>query len=464
MQKETVLEKASEILENTNLLSWDEVRQKIIDSENHVLLGNGFSISYKAEDFNQKKILEQMPSLQGKIEISDIEECITETIALIKDENSKTASSEMIAKWIKVGLHKEFITTLFEQMPKSIRQRNDFNETTLKPYKKFLSNFKKIFTLNYDPLLYWMALYFNANGDAKFVKLLESEKCLCAMSQEDKKYQRQIKTIQDNENTCKVDMRNEIFKNKLSEEDYKLLLDYKGFVVLEKPLSSNEASKLMTKENVENVYSKMCEVSKESPIVQQEVDRINNYTELDYQTKKAEITSNDDDIKVVADDGFKTNKESSLLEWNEDNSQSIYYLHGAYHIFANQDNLTIKVDSKKNDSETTMLKEVKTKMEDDFYPITILEGHPENKKTEIMKKPYLKHCFERFEKIEGNLITLGVSFMSSDNHIMDAIINNENISNVFIGVYDENVPEAVLKAFSSNGKVQFFRTNDVFTE
>ena len=40
------------------VMTWNEVQQELKNIENkNLLLGNGFSISYKAEDFNQKSII-----------------------------------------------------------------------------------------------------------------------------------------------------------------------------------------------------------------------------------------------------------------------------------------------------------------------------------------------------------------------------------------------------------------------
>lgn len=43
------------------LMTWAEVQNELQDIENkNLLLGNGFSISYKADDFNQKSIIQEI--------------------------------------------------------------------------------------------------------------------------------------------------------------------------------------------------------------------------------------------------------------------------------------------------------------------------------------------------------------------------------------------------------------------
>lgn len=44
-----------------NLMTWAEVKNELQEVENkNLLLGNGFSISYKADDFNQKSIIQEI--------------------------------------------------------------------------------------------------------------------------------------------------------------------------------------------------------------------------------------------------------------------------------------------------------------------------------------------------------------------------------------------------------------------
>ena len=87
--------------------------------------------------------------------IADIEKCIEQTQAKVSDDNpSLTVPKVIIDRWIKSQLHKEFIDTLYNLMPKSLNDIEDFTDEKLAKYKDFFNCFNKVFTLNYDPLLY----------------------------------------------------------------------------------------------------------------------------------------------------------------------------------------------------------------------------------------------------------------------------------------------------------------------
>ena len=92
------------------LMTWVEVQNELQDIENkNLLLGNGFSISYKADDFNQKSIIEEIDFLKNSTDISDIEECIAKTQELVSEGSTYTVPGKIIRKWIKYTIHKAFI-------------------------------------------------------------------------------------------------------------------------------------------------------------------------------------------------------------------------------------------------------------------------------------------------------------------------------------------------------------------
>lgn len=112
-----------------NLMTWTEVKNKLQEVENkNLLLGNGFSISYKADDFNQKSIIQEIDFLKNSTDVSDIEECIAKTQELVEEGSTCTVPGEIIRKWIKSTIHKAFIEKLFAKMPPTVRAKNDYNE------------------------------------------------------------------------------------------------------------------------------------------------------------------------------------------------------------------------------------------------------------------------------------------------------------------------------------------------
>ena len=108
-----------------------------------------------------------------------------------------------------------------------------------------------------------------------------------------------------------------------------------------------------------------------------------------------------------------------------------------------------------------MLKNIQEEWNQGYDSLTILESTAKNKEDEINKNLYLKYCFDNFKNQTGVLVTLGVSFYDSDNHIIDRINKNDNISQVYIGCYEEP-SEELLNKFKDNTKVKYFSTKGIF--
>lgn len=107
-----------------------------------------------------------------------------------------------------------------------------------------------------------------------------------------------------------------------------------------------------------------------------------------------------------------------------------------------------------------MLSNIKKEWAEGYDSLTVLESEHKNKIQEIVASDYLKYCFAQFKSINGILVTFGVSFLDSDNHIIDAINSNPNLEKIFIGCYD-NPSEALLEKFKDNSKIFYFSTKGI---
>lgn len=445
-----------------NIITWDKIQEDIKTLENAVLLGNGFSISYKMEDFKQQSILDEMSSLSGKSEIFDIEECIKETQNLVSTEIKNNAvSKQIIDNWIKEKLRKEFISKLFEKMPATIRDKDGYNEQTLIPYKEFLSNFKNIYTLNYDPLLYWMSLHFNPKGDKDVVAFLKEDESFKSLNPQDKKFEdKKLKVTEKYINTIKT-IRTKLFSNTIKKDKYDMKVFYGNTCLFDKKLSEVETDKIITKTVIEKIsdtiYNNMSESIDDDEDIRKEYEKITENTKNEFELRKAEIIANNNGVHVEYNDGFLPNSDKTL-EWNDTNPQNTFYIHGAFHLLE-KDNLTIKI---KADDSNRMLENIKMDWDNGFESLTILESGHKNKLEEINRYPYLKHSFETFRNCHGNIITLGVSFLDSDNHIVDALNKNSNLENIYIGYHEDVPPVGLINKFKDNIKVKFFSTRNIF--
>lgn len=144
------------------IITFDDVIEKCLRNkfERNLLLGNGFSIAYDSNIFSYDKLFEysnmqqNVKSVFHEFKTYDFEIIIrkfVEAARLFKHyrpDDSIAEELETEANKIK----EELVNSISEKHPnsqKDIGQNNIFN-TLL-----FLSNFKNIFTLNYDLLLYW---------------------------------------------------------------------------------------------------------------------------------------------------------------------------------------------------------------------------------------------------------------------------------------------------------------------
>ena len=438
-----------------DFLKWDEVKNQL-GSNCTVILGNGFSRSYCNKAFNQSEILQHMPFLQGLTAISDIEKSIEQTQKKVKEDlpdNNKSVPKVIIDRWIKSLLHKEFIDTMYDLMPKSLNDIENFDSDKLTKYRDFFNCFDKVFTLNYDPLLYWMLMRFINYGDKEFVDYSDLKEQMNAIAEDSKEYTKLKKKFDTTNEKCIKSVRNEMFPVYLKEnKDYKIDILCKTEVLLEKSIAEAEGKILGGWSKViPEVYQAFEAKRAENSTLNEESDKLDKIASTTIESKLESVKHNKEAMKLKIRDGFISDN------WNQENDQTIFYLHGALHLIENNDN-TIKVT--KEDFQK-MIETVKKKWDEGYEPLTVLESSPKEKVARIKQSPYLTKCFDDFQNISGTLVTHGLSFMSSDQHIIDAINNNSNLEKIYVGCYAQP-SEEIKQAFANNNKVTFFDTSKMF--
>ena len=395
-----------------------------------------------------------MPSLQGLTGISDIEKCIEETQAKVNNDlPEKTVPKAIIERWIKSMLHKEFIDTLYGLMPKSLNEVEDFTDDKLAKYREFFNFFDKVFTLNYDPLLYWMLMRFINYGDKEFVDYSDLKEQLNSVAEDSKEYTKLKKKLDTTNDKCIKSVRNEMFPVYLKgNEDYRLNILCKNEVLLEKSIAEAEGKILggWTKV-IPEVYQAFEAKKAENITLCQESDKLDRIADTTIESKLESVKHNKEAMKLKIRDGFISDS------WSKDNDQTVFYLHGALHLIESSDK-TVKVTQ---DEFKKMIEKVKEKWDEGYEPLTVLESSPEEKVARINQSPYLTKCFNEFQHISGILVTHGLSFMNSDKHIIDAINSNPNLEKIYVGCYAQP-SEALKEAFANNSKVIFFDTSNMF--
>ena len=133
-------------------------------------------------------------------------------------------------------------------------------------------------------------------------------------------------------------------------------------------------------------------------------------------------------------DGFGENDysihEEHVIYKNKHGGMRVHYLHGGLHIFDAGDEIIKKTYSKTG---VKLVNQIKENLDKNIYPIFISEGDSKQKLTKILHNSYLNHCYKSLRSIGGDLVILGTQLKKNDNHILEAIIEN-NVENIYIGV------------------------------
>lgn len=140
-------------------------------------------------------------------------------------------------------------------------------------------------------------------------------------------------------------------------------------------------------------------------------------------------------------DGFKNNY--GKLTFNEDEDPDFLFPHGALFIHRN----TFTADKLRSSDKYPILKRVNDNISKNKYPLFISEGTGDEKLKSINNNVYLKYSYEKIMDSQGDIFTLGCSFLEGkDDHIIDAIFSSK-AKRVIVGDFEFN--EASVARFSS---------------
>lgn len=140
------------------------------------------------------------------------------------------------------------------------------------------------------------------------------------------------------------------------------------------------------------------------------------------------------------DDGFRDPSEESSEEdtgegfvaWLDSTNQTVYYLHGALHLFYRRE-LLMKYCW--NRTGVRLLDQIDAALTANKFPLIVSEGESRQKLERIQKSAYLGHNHRSISKIGGSLFTFGFAFSENDKHITDQIKNNRKLSRICIGLF-----------------------------
>lgn len=136
-------------------------------------------------------------------------------------------------------------------------------------------------------------------------------------------------------------------------------------------------------------------------------------------------------------DGFKTPEygTSPYVVWEIDNNfnQSLYYLHGALHLYDAGSEIQkytwINTGVK-------LTEQIRSALDEEKYPIFVAEGTSEEKLVKIKHNAYLTKAFDSFSRITGSLFIYGHSLAPNDEHVL-SLVERGRITKLFVGVYGD---------------------------
>jgi hypothetical protein len=141
---------------------------------------------------------------------------------------------------------------------------------------------------------------------------------------------------------------------------------------------------------------------------------------------------------LKSDDGFRTDWDNdSMVTWEigREHQQNLYYLHGAMHIFKDE-NASIQKYTWRNGNKT-IGQQVKESIENNKFPVFISEGTQEHKLKRIKENGYLSRSFSSIKSIGGDLFVFGHSIRDEDDHVFEIVNLNKSIKKIFISLFGE---------------------------
>ncbi|WP_410659913.1 DUF4917 family protein [Amycolatopsis sp. lyj-112] len=149
-----------------------------------------------------------------------------------------------------------------------------------------------------------------------------------------------------------------------------------------------------------------------------------------------------------ADDGFRDSGQAlDYVVWNhlDPHSQSVFYLHGALHLYRSEDGLKKLTWRRTNEP---LIDQIRGQLEADSFPLYVAEGTSSEKLTRIGTSDYLGRALRSLAAISGGLLSYGISFSKNDAHIMDAIVYSKitRLAVSLFGDVNSSSNEATIKA------------------
>lgn len=152
-----------------------------------------------------------------------------------------------------------------------------------------------------------------------------------------------------------------------------------------------------------------------------------------------------DDFDLRADDGFRhpeANPDLPYVSWQDAQSATVHYLHGALHLFDNGTEI-IKYTWSKTDK--AIVDQIRDALDEDKFPLFVAEGSSESKVERILHNAYLHKALRSFESccnsLNNAIVIFGHSLAPNDQHIFRRI-SVGSAANLLVGLYGDPTSES----------------------
>jgi len=145
---------------------------------------------------------------------------------------------------------------------------------------------------------------------------------------------------------------------------------------------------------------------------------------------------------TAGDDGFRTpdEGEGEYVTWDVEktDSQDVFYLHGALHLFDAGSEL--KKFTWINTG-VRLIEQVREALASNMFPLIVAEGSSNEKMARIQHSNYLGRGYRSFAKIAGSLYVYGFAMSQNDEHWLRLIEKNRGLRKLFVGIYGDPTSE-----------------------
>jgi hypothetical protein len=147
-----------------------------------------------------------------------------------------------------------------------------------------------------------------------------------------------------------------------------------------------------------------------------------------------------DDLDLKPDDGFRfaeDQPDAPWVSWQQANSPTVHYLHGALHLFDIETDIVKYTWSK---TDVPIVDQIRASLKEEKYPLFVAEGTAASKRTKIMHNAYLHKALRSLEgcakQKDAAFVVYGHSLASNDDHVL-RMIERGRVPYVYVSLYGD---------------------------